>query len=79
MFKAFANIARIPDLRRKFLFTLGLLAVCRIGTWIPLPGVDTQKIAEIIKQCEQKRTSGGNDSGAGRNRDWNANPCHTPQ
>ena len=37
MFKAFANIALIPDLRKKFLITLGLLAICRLGVFVPLP------------------------------------------
>jgi preprotein translocase subunit SecY len=58
MFKAFGNIAKIPDLRRKFLYTLGLLAICRIGTWVPLPGVDTAKIAEVIKQTTGEVGSG---------------------
>jgi len=49
MFKAFANIARIPDLRRKFLITLGLLALCRVGSFIPLPGVDLAKISELVR------------------------------
>jgi preprotein translocase subunit SecY len=35
-----ANIFRIPDLRRRVLFTLGLLTVYRLGSYIPLPGVD---------------------------------------
>jgi preprotein translocase subunit SecY len=52
MFKAFANIGRIPELRRKFIFTLLLLATCRIGVFIPLPGVDTLKIAEFMRQVE---------------------------
>ncbi|MHC5053370.1 MAG: preprotein translocase subunit SecY [Planctomycetota bacterium] len=52
MFKAFANIGRIPELRRKFAITLGLLAICRFGVYIPLPGVDTVKIAEFMRQAE---------------------------
>lgn len=51
MFKAFANIARIPDLRRKFLITLGLLAICRIGSFIPLPGVDIAKVRDWIAEA----------------------------
>ena len=31
---------RIRDLRRKILVTLGLLAICRVGVFVPLPGID---------------------------------------
>ncbi|MFO0828290.1 MAG: preprotein translocase subunit SecY [Phycisphaerales bacterium] len=54
MFQAFANIFRIADLRSRVLFTLGLLAIYRIGFWIPLPGVDQ---AQLAKQAE-KATQG---------------------
>jgi preprotein translocase subunit SecY len=40
---AFANIFRVPDLRKRLLFTLGLLAVYRLGGHIPTPGIDTQR------------------------------------
>src|SRR5579872_1251650 len=42
-FEAFANVFRIPDLRKRVLFTLGLLAVYRLGGHIPTPGVNIQK------------------------------------
>ena len=37
MFEKLANIFRVPDLRKRVLFTLGLLAVYRIGGHIPTP------------------------------------------
>ncbi|MDQ6676614.1 MAG: preprotein translocase subunit SecY [Acidobacteriota bacterium] len=40
MFEAIANAFRIPDLRKRLLFTLGLLAVYRLGGHIPTPGID---------------------------------------
>ena len=40
MFEKLANIFRIPDLRKRVLFTLGLLAVYRLGSHIPTPGID---------------------------------------
>src|SRR5512147_3239908 len=52
MFSAFANIAKIPDLRRKVLITLGLLAVSRIGVFIPLPGVNLEAIRAMIEQSQ---------------------------
>ena len=38
MIEAFQNIFRIPDLRKRILFTFGLLAVYRVGAQIPTPG-----------------------------------------
>ena len=35
MIPGLANVFRIPDLRRKFLFTVGMLAVFRLGSHIP--------------------------------------------
>ncbi|MFA6078995.1 MAG: preprotein translocase subunit SecY [Candidatus Omnitrophota bacterium] len=48
MIEAFGNIFKIPDLRKKILFTLGLIAVYRIGTYIPTPGVDGLKLAQFF-------------------------------
>jgi preprotein translocase subunit SecY len=50
MFEKFANIFRIPDLRKRILFTLGLLAVYRIGGHIPIPGVNSQLFSQFIQQ-----------------------------
>ncbi len=52
--EALSNMFRIPDLRKRVLFTLGLLAVYRIGAWIPTPGIDTTRFAEFFN-----RNSGG--------------------
>src|SRR6516164_5908631 len=35
-----ANAWRVPELRRRILFTAGVLAVYRLGSWIPAPGVN---------------------------------------
>ncbi len=40
MIEKFLNIFRIPDLRKRVLFTLAMLAVYRLGAWIPTPGVN---------------------------------------
>jgi len=45
-----ANILKIPDLRRKFLFTIGMLAIFRLGSHIPVPGVDVQKLQSLFNQ-----------------------------
>lgn len=45
MFRAFVNVFRIPDLRKKVLFTLMLLAVYRIGFYVPLPGANQDALS----------------------------------
>jgi preprotein translocase subunit SecY len=42
-FEAFANVFRIPDLRKRVLFTLAMLAVYRLGGHIPTPGIDIHR------------------------------------
>ncbi|MBV9268115.1 MAG: preprotein translocase subunit SecY [Acidobacteriaceae bacterium] len=54
-FEALANMFRIKDLRNRVLFTLGLLAVYRIGAFIPTPGIDHQRFLEFF----QRNASGG--------------------
>jgi preprotein translocase subunit SecY len=49
MFEKFLNIFRIPDLRKRVLFTFGILAVYRLGAWIPTPGVDTNKLQLLFQ------------------------------
>jgi preprotein translocase subunit SecY len=49
MLQAFLNIFRIPDLRNKLLFTLGMLIIYRIGFFIPLPGVNQAELREFFQ------------------------------
>ena len=49
-FEALANIFRIPDLRKRVLFTLGLLAVYRLGGHIPTPGINANQLEEFFAQ-----------------------------
>ena len=55
MLGAFARAFRTPDLRKKLLFTLGIIAVFRVGSAIPTPGVSYTN----IRQCLEGNTSGG--------------------
>ena len=48
MLEKFANIFRIPDLRKRVLFTLGILAVYRLGAFIPTPGVNSDALAQFF-------------------------------
>ncbi len=50
MWEKFSNIFRIPDLRKRILFTLGLLAVYRLGGHIPTPGVNADKLQQFFEQ-----------------------------
>jgi preprotein translocase subunit SecY len=46
------NIFSIPELRRRILFTLGMLAVYRIGCHVPTPGIDAQVLAKFFEGTE---------------------------
>ncbi len=48
MLQDFLNAWRVPDLRRKLLFTAGILALYRLGSYIPAPGVDSAKLADAL-------------------------------
>lgn len=49
MIRAFINVFRIADLRKKVLFTLMMLAVYRVGFYVPLPGVDQERLARHFR------------------------------
>jgi preprotein translocase subunit SecY len=49
-FEAIANVFRIPDLRKRVLFTLGLLAVYRLGGHIPTPGINIQRWTDFFSR-----------------------------
>ena len=48
MFAWLANAWRVPELRRRVLFTAGVLAVYRFGSWIPAPGVNSSAISSLF-------------------------------
>ena len=54
LLEAIANVFRIPDLRKRVFFTLGLLAVYRLGSFVPTPGIDVLKWQDFLS-----RMSGG--------------------
>jgi preprotein translocase subunit SecY len=57
MLEVFGNILKIPDLRKKIVLTLGVIAVYRVGAYIPTPGVDGLKLAQFFANIA--RTQGG--------------------
>lgn len=58
MLSAFVSAFRTPDLRRKILFTLGLIALYRFGATLPSPGVNYANVTACIDQI-----SGGESAG----------------
>ena len=58
MLTAFARAFRTPDLRRKLLFTLGIIALFRLGSVIPTPGVDYGAIKSCISQVQDNSLYG---------------------
>src|ERR671924_1732222 len=52
MLDGFQNASRIPELRRRILFTLAMLAVYRLGVHVPTPGIDRQALADLFRQMK---------------------------
>lgn len=50
MFSALRNAFKVPDLRKKILFTIAMLAIYRFGANIPVPGVDVQRIQNLFQK-----------------------------
>jgi len=55
MLRAFTNAFKVPDLRGKILFTLAIIAVYRLGSVIPTPGVDYKALRELLAQAESQQ------------------------
>ena len=54
MFKTVATILKTEDLRNRILFTLAMLAIYRLGIFIPAPGVDRNALSDF-KTRDDKR------------------------
>ncbi len=50
MLEKLTNIFRVPDLRKRVLFTMAMLAVYRLGSFIPTPGINTSKLQLAFQQ-----------------------------
>ena len=53
-FQTIANIFKIEDLRKRLLYTFGLIVIYRLGSYIVIPGIDATQIAAL-----QAKTSEG--------------------
>src|SRR4051794_34655803 len=58
MLQALQNAFRLPDLRRKILFTLFVLVLYRVAAHIPVPGVDLSALASVFNPANANATSG---------------------
>ncbi len=54
MLRALANSFKVPELRRRILVTIGLIAVYRVGDFIPLPGIDGQALRAFFDRMSQQ-------------------------
>lgn len=53
MFQALANIFKIPDLRKKVIFSLAIVAIYRLGSHIPTPGINGAALAQFFDSIAQ--------------------------
>ena len=49
---SFRDIFRIPELRKRILITLGFLAIYRIGSHVPVPGIDSKALVDFFQQMQ---------------------------
>ena len=57
MLTAFARAFKTPDLRKKLLFTLGIIVLYRLGSHIPVPGVTTRTSRSVWTQARRATTA----------------------
>lgn len=54
MISPFGNIFKVPELKKKLLFTLFAVAVYRLGAHMPLPGINAQALGMLMQQLKQQ-------------------------
>jgi len=59
MLAAFANTFRIPDLRKRILFTVGLVFICRLVSMVPTPGVNWHALSAAMDRMREASGGGG--------------------
>ena len=50
--ESFGNIFRVPELKKRILFTLALIVVYRVGAHIPTPGINSVALAELFARAQ---------------------------
>ena len=46
----FSALAKADELKKRIWFTLGALIVYRLGTYIPMPGIDAEALSQLVQQ-----------------------------
>ncbi len=59
MLRTLLHVFQVKELRNKLLFTLGMLAVYRIGFWIPLPGVNQEEMVRFFQTAAETNSAAG--------------------
>ena len=49
------SIFKIPELRKRIFFTLALLVVFRLGSYVPVPGIDSQALGAALRAMQTRR------------------------
>jgi len=49
MLESMTNAFRLPDLRRRLLYTLGILVIFRLAAHVPVPGLDRQALEQVFQ------------------------------
>ena len=62
---SFSSFAKAKELQQRILFTIGILIVYRIGTFVPIPGIDPQQYAQLFEQFQGGILSMFNTLGGG--------------
>ena len=57
LFEAIGNIFRIPDLRKRVLFTFAMLAVYRLGSFVPTPGIDVNRWKDFLTRSPARSSA----------------------
>ncbi len=59
MLSAYVNCLKIPELKKRLFITFGIIALCRVASMIPCPGVDPHALAELFKSMSANKGAGG--------------------
>ena len=65
MIGSFVNIFKIPELRRKILFTVLIIAVYRVGVYMPIPGTHPLYLKGLVEQEQSAAGMEGDGGGLG--------------
>lgn len=64
IFNTFANCFKIPELKSRILFTLVILAICRVISMTPIPGLDGALLHEFFEKLAARAARGGDSGGS---------------